>query len=153
MRWLIHALTRPGERVVSLFCGVAPCGVAALQLGRTYHGIEINPEYRWIAEARLAAYGRPDVEGTVGGPHHQNLGDEQVGPPPGADVVRVIYRRLEVLEEDIQETGLAEEGRRLIDRTIEILHRLRGGDDRIDHFTRSLSMSLDMRLVFARQRR
>ncbi|QDV37622.1 DNA methylase [Tautonia plasticadhaerens] len=34
MRWLIYALTRPGERVISLFSGVSPCGVAALQLGR-----------------------------------------------------------------------------------------------------------------------
>ena len=57
MRWLIHALTEPGEKVVSPFCGVAPCGIAALQLGRQYHGIEINGEYRRIAEERLAAYG------------------------------------------------------------------------------------------------
>jgi ParB-like chromosome segregation protein Spo0J len=35
MRWLIHALTEPGEKVASVFCGVAPCGIAALQLGRT----------------------------------------------------------------------------------------------------------------------
>jgi ParB-like chromosome segregation protein Spo0J len=57
MRWLIHALTEPGERVASVFCGVSPCGVAALQLGRTYHGVEVNAGYRRVAEARLAAYG------------------------------------------------------------------------------------------------
>ena len=29
MRWLVHALTEPGETVASPFCGVAPCGIAA----------------------------------------------------------------------------------------------------------------------------
>ena len=57
MRWLIHALTEPGEIVCSPFCGVAPCGIAAVQLGRRYHGIEINAKYRRIAEGRIAEYG------------------------------------------------------------------------------------------------
>lgn len=75
MRWLIHALTLPGERVVSLFCGVAPCGVAALQLGRTYHGIEINPEYRQTAEGRLASYGVSKKSPSVGSvvPHFNGV--------------------------------------------------------------------------------
>lgn len=59
MRWLVHALTEPGEMVVSPFCGVAPCGIAAVQLGRRYHGIEIDERYRRIAEGRIAAYGKP----------------------------------------------------------------------------------------------
>ncbi len=58
MRWLINALTKPGETVASPFCGVSPCGIAAVQLGRKYHGIEINRQYRRIAEARIAAYGK-----------------------------------------------------------------------------------------------
>ena len=56
MRWLVNALSDPGELVCSLFCGVAPCGVAAVQLGRWYRGIEQSPEYRKIAEGRIAAY-------------------------------------------------------------------------------------------------
>jgi site-specific DNA-methyltransferase (adenine-specific)/site-specific DNA-methyltransferase (cytosine-N4-specific) len=56
MRWLINALSEPGELVWSLFCGVAPCGVAAVQLGRRYRGIEQSAEYRRIAEGRIAAY-------------------------------------------------------------------------------------------------
>jgi site-specific DNA-methyltransferase (adenine-specific)/site-specific DNA-methyltransferase (cytosine-N4-specific) len=56
MRWLINALSEPGELVCSLFAGVAPCGVAAVQLGRRYRGIEQSPEYRRIAEGRIAAY-------------------------------------------------------------------------------------------------
>ena len=56
MRWLINALSDPGELVCSLFCGVAPCGVAAVQLGRRYRGIEQSAEYRRIAEGRIASY-------------------------------------------------------------------------------------------------
>ena len=58
MNWMIYTLTNPGERVGSLFAGVAPCGVAAERLGRRYHGIETDPAYRRIGEARIAAYGR-----------------------------------------------------------------------------------------------
>lgn len=60
MKWLINALSKPGEKVVSLFSGVSPCGIAALQLGRKYHGIETNKDYRMIAEERLRAFGAPD---------------------------------------------------------------------------------------------
>ena len=56
MRWLINAFSDPGAMVCSLFCGVAPCGVAAVQLGRRYRGIEQSSEYRKIAEGRIAAY-------------------------------------------------------------------------------------------------
>ena len=58
MRWLINALTEPGEMVASPFCGVAPCGIAATQLGRDYHGIDISAPYRKISERRIAAYGQ-----------------------------------------------------------------------------------------------
>ena len=56
MRWLINAFSDPGAMVCSLFCGVAPCGVAAVQLGRRYRGIEQSAEYRKIAEGRIATY-------------------------------------------------------------------------------------------------
>jgi len=56
MRWLINAFSDPGAMVCSLFAGVAPCGVAAVQLGRRYRGIEQSAEYRKIAEGRIAAY-------------------------------------------------------------------------------------------------
>ena len=58
MRWLIHSLSEQGEMVVSPFCGVAPCGIAATQLGRRYHGIETDGTYLRIAEGRIAEYGR-----------------------------------------------------------------------------------------------
>lgn len=56
MRWLVNLLSQPGDQVCSLFAGVAPCGVAAVQLGRRYRGIEQSAEYRKIAEGRIAAY-------------------------------------------------------------------------------------------------
>ena len=56
MRWLINAFSDPGGMVCSLFCGVAPCGVAAVQLGRRYRGIGQAADYRKIAEGRIAAY-------------------------------------------------------------------------------------------------
>jgi DNA methylase len=62
MRWLINALSEPGELVGSHFCGVAPCGVAAVQLGRRYRGIEQSGEYRKIAEGRIAAYKRQRLD-------------------------------------------------------------------------------------------
>ena len=57
MRWLIHALTEPGEKIASPFCGSAPCGIAAAQLGRRYHGIDSDRGFLKIAEGRIAAYG------------------------------------------------------------------------------------------------
>ena len=67
MRWLIHALTTPGDTVIDPFCGSASSGVAALQLGRRYYGIETRREYRRLAEERIAAYGSVGVEITKGG--------------------------------------------------------------------------------------
>jgi DNA methylase/ParB-like nuclease domain len=58
MLWLINALTDPSHKVASPFCGVAPCGIAATQLGRDYHGIDTDAKYRKIAEGRIAAYGQ-----------------------------------------------------------------------------------------------
>jgi DNA modification methylase len=58
MRWLVAALSDPGEMVCSLYCGVSPCGVAAAQLGRMYRGIEQSPAYRNVAEGRIATYGK-----------------------------------------------------------------------------------------------
>lgn len=57
MRWLIHSLSEPGETVASPFCGVAPCGIAATQLGRIYHGIDSDAKFRRVAERRVATYG------------------------------------------------------------------------------------------------
>jgi DNA modification methylase len=53
MSWLIGTLTQAGQRVVSLGCGDCPCGVAALSLGRLFHGIESDRDAIDRAAARL----------------------------------------------------------------------------------------------------
>jgi DNA modification methylase len=62
MRWLVHALTEPGEKIADPFCGSASSGIAAVQLGRKYHGIETSRKYRKLAEERIATYGPEVVE-------------------------------------------------------------------------------------------
>ena len=57
MKWLVSTLSQVGGLVVSPFCGVAPCGIASVQLGRRYHGIDSDAKYRKIAEGRIASYG------------------------------------------------------------------------------------------------
>lgn len=52
---LISALCPPGGRVLDPFMGTCPVGVAAHQLGRRYHGMEIVPEHFATACAELAA--------------------------------------------------------------------------------------------------
>ena len=52
----IAAGGRPGGTVLDVFSGAATTGLAALQLGRRYVGIELNPEYDRLARSRLAGY-------------------------------------------------------------------------------------------------
>lgn len=58
MRWLIAALTLPGELVCDPFCGSGTTGVAATQLGRQFYGIEKDAAFRKLAEGRISKYGR-----------------------------------------------------------------------------------------------
>ena len=58
MAWLINALTLPGEVVADPFCGSGTTGIAALQLGRRFHGIETDPEFLKSAKGRIARYGK-----------------------------------------------------------------------------------------------
>jgi DNA modification methylase len=57
MRWLINAATQPGEHVCDPFTGSGTTGIAALQLGRRFTGIEINGEYAELARKRIETYG------------------------------------------------------------------------------------------------
>jgi DNA methylase/ParB-like nuclease domain len=58
MRWLVQNLTKPGDLVADPFAGSGTTGIAAVQLGRRAHLIEIDAKYRDLAEQRLAAFGR-----------------------------------------------------------------------------------------------
>ena len=57
MRWLVAATTTPGELVADPFCGSGTTGIAAVQLGRRFHGIVDRDGDHKLAEQRLASYG------------------------------------------------------------------------------------------------
>lgn len=57
MRWLVGCLTRRADLVADPFCGSGTTGIASVQLGRRFHGIETDPKFRKMAEGRIAAYG------------------------------------------------------------------------------------------------
>ena len=58
MRWLVNAVTNPGEKVCDPFCGSGTTGIAAAQLGRKFHGIETDPEFLDIARRRITTFGQ-----------------------------------------------------------------------------------------------
>lgn len=53
-RWLIRLVTPPGGKVLDPFCGSGSMGMAALYEGVDFTGIEREPEYVEIANARIA---------------------------------------------------------------------------------------------------
>jgi DNA modification methylase len=53
LRWLVRLVTPPGGLVLDPFAGSGSCGVAAVLEGFTYVGVEIDPAYHPIAEARI----------------------------------------------------------------------------------------------------
>ena len=54
MRWLIKLITPPNGIVLDPFCGSGSTGVACVQEGFQFIGIEQNLEYAKIAELRIA---------------------------------------------------------------------------------------------------
>jgi DNA modification methylase len=53
-KWFIKLFTQPGDLVLDPFVGAGATAVAAIELGRNYTGIDINPEYVAISKARVA---------------------------------------------------------------------------------------------------
>jgi len=53
MRWLIETATKPGDTVLDPYMGSGTTGVAALQAGRRFIGIEIEERWFLNAERRL----------------------------------------------------------------------------------------------------
>ena len=53
----IQSWSNPGDTVLDPFLGSGTTGVAALQLGRQFRGIEISEEYLQIAEERIGQIG------------------------------------------------------------------------------------------------
>src|SRR5208337_2111708 len=96
MRWLINAFSDPGAVVCSLFCGVAQIGRAHVQLGRRYRGIEQSPEYRKIAEGRIAAYKDQ--------PQQEDQDDEEILRAAAEIRQRRVAERLKVIQERRQQS-------------------------------------------------
>lgn len=53
--WLLDKFTRPGDTIFDPFMGTGTTGVACMQLGRRFIGVEISPEYYAIAKRRIEA--------------------------------------------------------------------------------------------------
>jgi len=55
MRWCIEKFTNPGDTILDPFMGSGTTGVACIQTGRHFIGIEKERKYFEIAERRIAA--------------------------------------------------------------------------------------------------
>jgi len=60
--WFIKLFTQAGDVVLDPFSGSGTTAVAALQQGRQYVGIDMNPEYCQLAEERIAEIGQGQLE-------------------------------------------------------------------------------------------
>jgi hypothetical protein len=54
MKWLIGLVSFPGDTVLDPFMGSGTTGVACVQTGRRFVGVELDPEYHAIATRRIA---------------------------------------------------------------------------------------------------
>ena len=64
IRDLIENCTKPGDTILDPFMGSGTTGVACVQTGRSFIGIEIDPTYYAIAERRIAeAQAQPRLDG------------------------------------------------------------------------------------------
>ena len=54
MRWAIENYTNEGDTILDPFMGSGTTGVACVQTGRNFIGVEIDPTYFAIAERRIA---------------------------------------------------------------------------------------------------
>ena len=51
--WAINVYSKPGDLILDPFMGSGTTGEASINLGRRFIGLELNPEYVKIAQARL----------------------------------------------------------------------------------------------------
>lgn len=61
MRWLVQKASLEGQTILDPFMGSGTTGVACIETGRRFIGVEIDPAYFAIAERRIAA-ARREVE-------------------------------------------------------------------------------------------
>jgi site-specific DNA-methyltransferase (adenine-specific) len=65
MKYLIRLVTPPNSIVLDPFCGSGSTGMAATELGHSFIGCEMNPEYVEIAQKRIQAWNTPKPTGTT----------------------------------------------------------------------------------------
>lgn len=53
MRWLVETMSEPGDTVLDPFMGSGSTGIACVELGRNFIGIEKEPKYFEIAQRRI----------------------------------------------------------------------------------------------------
>lgn len=61
LKHIIGLASNPGDLVYDPFAGVASVGEAALSMGRSFIGTEIDPEYYQQGRTRLAKFGEEEV--------------------------------------------------------------------------------------------
>ena len=62
MKWAVSLASRAGDRILDPFMGSGTTGVAAVNLGRQFIGIELEPKYFDISRRRISdALARPDL--------------------------------------------------------------------------------------------
>jgi site-specific DNA-methyltransferase (adenine-specific) len=61
MKYLIKLITPPGGTVLDPFCGSGSTGMAAVELGHTFMGCELDPNYVAIAHRRIEAWKNKSV--------------------------------------------------------------------------------------------
>ena len=62
MRWLVREVVDEGKTILDPFMGSGTTGVAAVQLGRRFVGIEVDQKYYDLARRRISdALARPDL--------------------------------------------------------------------------------------------
>jgi len=54
MRYCVERASKPGDTILDPFMGSGTTGVACVQTGRNFIGIEIDPGYFEIAQKRIA---------------------------------------------------------------------------------------------------
>lgn len=65
MKYLIRLVTPPNSVVLDPFCGSGSTGMAAVELGHTFIGCELDPNYVDIATKRITAWNTPETSGTT----------------------------------------------------------------------------------------
>ena len=65
MKYLINLVTPPNSVVLDPFNGSGSTGMAAVELGHTYIGCELDPAYVDIATRRITAWNTPEPSGTT----------------------------------------------------------------------------------------